>query len=490
MYVFQVMTSPFRNLILVTFCGLSALCGCNVFNPSGSGDPDGYDAYVSEGVKCLKEKEFSKAREAFEKAVTFSPHGREAWDGWIEARFGEVELQTGIGNAALLTEMRKMTGGNNTKPLWDLSLGRRDTFYRYLQDLDSAERKYLGGLGVDSFPDATERQAYRGIRSAYALVKVCDYDGDGRITAKDTLMINVCSEGGGGLTQGGAFLKDKLEQMMAKLQPDSVTGEVDTAALKAFNSFVTGTDTLLKSLKETNGGDKNFAQVDSFLSTRANEIQFYQVGDSKDNDGDGCVDEEIVDGYDNDGDGFSDEDLRIAKSVGTGTNARAVSAMPDAVDTSRLVDPSDAMTGQKRTIDLQQLAQQGAMSDSLSSALSYVTGNDWDRFPGLFKRYLPYVDPTNASYAQKHWKLKPESAWKTNGLANTLGVPKDSIPTTADRSDGVHLSHAQILRLRRIVLGIPVPYTRITAGRILVGGCWWDVPLPAKPSSRAARRRP
>ena len=40
-------------------------------------------------------------------------------------------------------------------------------------------------------------------------------------------------------------------------------------------------------------------------------VSFYKIGDGIDNDGDGCIDEEILDGKDNDGDGLIDEDLRL-----------------------------------------------------------------------------------------------------------------------------------------------------------------------------------
>jgi hypothetical protein len=46
------------------------------------------------------------------------------------------------------------------------------------------------------------------------------------------------------------------------------------------------------------------------------EIAFYQFGDHKDNDGDGCLDEEIIDSLDNDLDGFVDEDARVTVADG------------------------------------------------------------------------------------------------------------------------------------------------------------------------------
>ena len=51
--------------------------------------------------------------------------------------------------------------------------------------------------------------------------------------------------------------------------------------------------------------------MDSVIGSLGNAVTFYQFGDGKDNDGDGCVDEEILDGKDNDGDGFVDEDARL-----------------------------------------------------------------------------------------------------------------------------------------------------------------------------------
>ena len=42
---------------------------------------------------------------------------------------------------------------------------------------------------------------------------------------------------------------------------------------------------------------------------------FFDFGNGRDDDGDGCVDEEVLDNYDNDGDGEIDEDVRDNRSV-------------------------------------------------------------------------------------------------------------------------------------------------------------------------------
>jgi hypothetical protein len=56
--------------------------------------------------------------------------------------------------------------------------------------------------------------------------------------------------------------------------------------------------------------------VDSVIKSLGSAVTFYQFGDSLDNDGDGCIDEEILDGKDNDEDGFTDEDARILPDDG------------------------------------------------------------------------------------------------------------------------------------------------------------------------------
>jgi hypothetical protein len=61
-------------------------------------------------------------------------------------------------------------------------------------------------------------------------------------------------------------------------------------------------------------GDSTQGVDESELQTAIDEaggtIIFYKLADGEDNDGDGCVDEEIYDQKDNDGDGIIDEDLR------------------------------------------------------------------------------------------------------------------------------------------------------------------------------------
>jgi hypothetical protein len=61
----------------------------------------------------------------------------------------------------------------------------------------------------------------------------------------------------------------------------------------------------------TSSGDELTTEVQSTLDSIGESSKFWRLADKIDNDGDGCVDEEIFDSKDNDGDGIIDEDLRL-----------------------------------------------------------------------------------------------------------------------------------------------------------------------------------
>lgn len=458
-----------RILLAVSVCALMALDACNLFNPSGTGDPSGYDALVAEGVKCLREQDFTEAKGNFEKALALRPHGQDAWDGWIESRFGEVERITGVTLSRLVTEVRKISS-TTTKPFWSSPLEEQDRFYRYLRAMDVAEGTYLKGIGRTEFAGAADQQAYQSIKSAYVLLRICDFNSDGRIDASDTALVNVCSNDPGGLARDNVFIQDKLKQLALGLS-DSVTGAPRTARIAQFNALISASDSLFSALGLLSDGSRTWARLDTFTQTRGQEVAFYKGADLKDNDGDGCADEEIVDGLDNDGDGFVDEDFR----TGYLDSARLLSqpqspvlvTPQDNLDTSRLVG-SDAVNGLPRS------GWDPTRLDS-GSALRYVTGQDWVKHPGLLQRFAPYALETHAEYSAKHWKRTVE--WNSGTLAG-LGLSVANVPLVADSAQGM-LSREQLAKVRNAVLSIDEPARRVKAGRALVGGCWMDVTLPS-----------
>jgi hypothetical protein len=67
-------------------------------------------------------------------------------------------------------------------------------------------------------------------------------------------------------------------------------------------------------------GDSAITQVKKFLQDAGSTVVIYKVFDKEDNDGDGCIDEELLDGIDNDGDGRTDEDSRGAPDTAGNAN--------------------------------------------------------------------------------------------------------------------------------------------------------------------------
>ncbi|MGL1903129.1 MAG: hypothetical protein OCC49_13395 [Fibrobacterales bacterium] len=67
-------------------------------------------------------------------------------------------------------------------------------------------------------------------------------------------------------------------------------------------------------LGDFDNDDSNGIDTDSTSRESAKTVSFYRIQDQKDNDGDGCIDEELYDNKDNDGDGLIDEDMRLVET--------------------------------------------------------------------------------------------------------------------------------------------------------------------------------
>jgi hypothetical protein len=104
-------------------------------------------------------------------------------------------------------------------------------------------------------------------------------------------------------------------------------------------------------------------------------VTFYQFGDAKDNDGDGCVDEELLDGKDNDGDSFTDEDARISPLDALDNDRNGRQDASDADEVPALLDPAAALPWTKASGYVKgpkyadKAAKTAAQKDSLSAKL-------------------------------------------------------------------------------------------------------------------------
>ena len=95
---------------------------------------------------------------------------------------------------------------------------------------------------------------------------------------------------------------------------------VNTSIAELQNDIQNFTQNILPSIEEFTDlsiftGESSSESVTKEIEATTSEIQaqisFFLINDNMDNDGDGCIDEEIFDKKDNDGDGLVDEDLRL-----------------------------------------------------------------------------------------------------------------------------------------------------------------------------------
>lgn len=453
-----------RGLVFLPLA-LLVLAGCNLFNPSGEGTPDTAAGWIAEGDKHMAVKEYGEAEAAYSSALALEGRNDAAWDGWLEAKAGLAQQATGVSLASLLIETRKFENGS-AKPFWGLPLEGQDRFYRYLAALDSAYATSLRGYGTGQFADPVRQASYVSVRAAWALLRLCDYDRNGRLSAVDTAQIRICRDSPGSLSNADGLYALAATDLVRFLQ-DLATGRPDTAKVAELDAFIASTDSVFAQIGALASLDTRWSDLSVFLDNQGREAGFRVTADARDNDGDGCADEEVPDGLDNDGDGLVDEDTRMGyRELSWVYNAGglALRTTQDAVDTSRLVG-SDAVTGLARA------GRDPAAPDTVG--LHYAFDPVFSAYPGLLARYRVFVDPTDPGFTGARWVFKPD--W-TPATLDSLGLT-GAVPLKADSTHGLDagFSHAQLVNIRLAVIGIADPTRRRAAGTRLVGGCWTTV---------------
>ena len=118
----------------------------------------------------------------------------------------------------------------------------------------------------------------------------------------------------------GKLAVDLNEMYASALEKPETVEQLNSSILELQNDVQNFTQNILPSVEEFTDlsifvGESSAESLTGEIENTANELQsqiaFFMVNDKIDNDGDGCVDEEIFDKKDNDGDGLVDEDLRV-----------------------------------------------------------------------------------------------------------------------------------------------------------------------------------
>jgi hypothetical protein len=339
---------------------------CNVFNPSGEGDAGpGKNAQLTEGENQFRQQDYKAASVTFQAAIDADSTNSMAYYGYAKAvmRYWQVNAST------LLEEVSKAQDKSGIPFIgasdWDvtrylqatsrvrLALGAmtdRDSltrWWKYSQEPDGKEAKAdplaakriafmqaywakadAGARGYhrkSEFPLSDLVMPYKKViadfgfvEMIYAVTHLRDLNGDNIIDSHDNVMKLLTFNSAGGF---------KVENL------DAIVDSLDTPEKKEqFNNLIQNVASGLSSAStvlgllspaltgQIGGGDTAAAgqnlsgdvtqKADSVINSLGDAVTFYQFGDGKDNDGDGCVDEEIPDGKDNDGDALTDEDAR------------------------------------------------------------------------------------------------------------------------------------------------------------------------------------
>lgn len=428
---------------------IAAFVGCNLFNPSGEGGAEGDDAdgLIATGEQLMRDKDFAGAYDAFSKALASDSSKSLAWHGLAKASIARdsmpitelIRRAKDLGNLKAGDSMPFLKEGDSAK----------NRFYRPLLRLQSILMRFQqrDSLGRTDGVYASSREANDLlIASNLGLVlKLSDLNRDTIINARDNLLKGAFDS----MSSGG--IKPSVISADSFLSTSGDTsGAVNTQKVADFNTFLEGmgadvetNKTILKQVTsgqtETDTASIN-AKIDQFLSTAGGSIVFWKINDSLDNDGDGCVDEEVWgDSLDNDGDGIIDEDARASYII---------PGLPKAPGTVFARAPDD-----------------GIRNDRLNAATGlFVLGVD-DADSGVFTRSTYdslYAKGRTKAFQNNVWvDLKTDTAW-TNTLKD---FPNENETDQATRTKN---------RIRLQILAHPIDQ-RVSEGAKRVGGCWTKI---------------
>ena len=297
------------------------IAGCNLFHPTGSRDADSDDAaaLTHDGYLEYQKSNYDVARKYFNKAIRADSGYSEAWIGLSKT---VLKMQDGINAFELASYAQKTEkeNGKSSNGFLDMSDAKADTITR---GIDSV-MFYLDQFVARDTTDRTDKKIrFSDIADSYTILQLTK--AALRIRAVQAQLTNVVSADNAGmmvnlntLNDLGDSLKPFLNDMAAAAEAIKASPESAAEIIKAY-------------LPDSTRGafdDEDYADITVGLANTVIELNeraqtvgedrndvFFKFGNHRDDDGDGCVDEEVVDNYDNDGDGEIDEDARDYRTV-------------------------------------------------------------------------------------------------------------------------------------------------------------------------------
>ena len=293
-----------------------SIAGCNLFHPTDSrdaesGDPD---ALTLDGYLEIQNSNFDSARRFFNRALEVDSGYSEAWIGLAKCVLSSRE---GLNAFELVSyaQSKEDENGKNTNELLSMS----DEKAAVIADGIDSVMYYLNMFIDRDTTDRTDKKIrFKDIADSYTILQLtkaalC-------IRAVQTQLPSVVSTDNSGmkmnlttLTDLGDSLKPFLKELAAAAEAIKSSPEAASEIIKAVLP-----DSTRQYIK-----DDEYAEVTVGLANTVIQLNdraqntpddrndvFFKFGNIIDDDGDGCIDEEILDNYDNDGDGEVDEDVR------------------------------------------------------------------------------------------------------------------------------------------------------------------------------------
>ncbi|MCK9183384.1 MAG: hypothetical protein M0P13_10995 [Fibrobacteraceae bacterium] len=403
------------NRALLSLCIVALLGSCNIFNPSGEGEsPSNSAEWVEQGNLSLRDRDFVYAEKCYRNAIRRDSSNSSAWRGLTKAISGEY-----LPVKDVLTSV-KPVADSGAVYLWNLSPETKDSWYQAFYRLKPVFEKWyqLDSLSITEMP-AYDKADRNTVKVFCEILGLWDTNEDGRINSAD---IDI-----GSLFSFTYDLQNRVNLNLDEGELQSLieekSGESDSAKIEDLGALLAIASS---SVSEINNAVSSDSLSSSFVKDLigSDSLFSYQPPAALDEDGDGCVDEEVSDGLDNDGDGLIDEDVRSGwryNSWVVSPGVLSMMALSDSIRGDRLLNP-----------------ETGAGIAGVDSATTLRYGDSYGHIE-MFRRYW---DAKDSRYVSLHWKE----------------APLDSL-----------------LARRNKIIAMPWGTDKIILGCELAGGCWCQI---------------
>ena len=292
------------------------IAGCNLFHPTDSRDAesDDPDALTLDGYLEFQNSNFDSARRFFNRAIDADSGHSEAWIGLAKC---VLSVQEGLNTFELVSyaQEKKDEKGKSTNEILDMP---DEQAAQISNGIDSVMVYLNQFIDRDTTGRTDKKIRFSDIADSYTILQLTK--AALRIRAVQTQLSSAVSTDNSGMTMNLTTLTDLGDSLKPFLKEMAAAAEAIKASPEAASEIIKA---VLPDSTRQYINDDDYANVTVGLANTVIQLNdraqttpddrydvFFKFANITDDDGDGCVDEEILDGFDNDGDGEVDEDVR------------------------------------------------------------------------------------------------------------------------------------------------------------------------------------